>query len=52
MHTGTRRKYVIKPINQFADGCPARRVGENEISLLDFDDKDMERSKVIKWHRR
>ena len=48
MHTGTQRKYVIKPINRFVDGCPARRVG----SLLDFDDKDMERSKVIKWHRK
>ncbi len=35
MHTGTQRKYVIKPINRFADGCPARRVGEDESSLLD-----------------
>ncbi len=24
MHTGTQRKNVIKPINRFTDGCPAR----------------------------
>ncbi len=28
MQTGTQRKYVIKPINRLADGCPARRVVE------------------------
>ena len=37
MHTGTQRKYVIKPINRFADRCPARRVGEDESSLLDLE---------------
>lgn len=31
MHTGTQRKYVIKPINRFADGCPAREQGEDKI---------------------
>ena len=35
MHTGTQRKYVIKPINRLADGCPARRVVEKGIPLLD-----------------
>ena len=36
MHTGTQRKYVIKPINRFADGCPARRVVEKVVPLLDY----------------
>ncbi len=30
------RAPVIKPINRFADGCPARRIGEDESSLLDY----------------
>ena len=35
MHTGTQRKYVIKPINRLADGRPAQRVVKKVIPLLD-----------------
>ena len=35
MHTGTQRKNVIKPINRFADGCPAR-VGKREEETVEF----------------
>ncbi len=31
MHTGTQRKNVIKPINRFADGCPAREQGRRSF---------------------
>ncbi len=30
------RKFVIKPINRFADVCPERRVAEKIIPLLDL----------------
>ncbi len=34
MHTGVQRKYVIKPINRFDDGRPARE-WEDGSSRLD-----------------
>ncbi len=36
MHTGTQRKHVIKPINRFADGCPAQRVVEKVVLLFEI----------------
>ena len=52
MRTGTQRKYVIKPINRFADGCPARRVGEDESFLLDYAHGHPNEVGYIRLHRK
>ncbi len=52
MRTGTQRKYVIKPINRFADGCLARGVGEDESFLLDYAHGHPNEVGYIRLHRK